>query len=199
MKIEQRSEHIRPQILPFPFRLQEITPQDIERLFDRRVGTYVSALHSIEKYTSFFKRIAPPVLLVRLERAMGENYSWAEGLFDRKFAEDIKDFTNFMEEKRYPSQAKGLFARWACATVADELRRIGEIHPNPRPQQSLLLAARRVILYGAKVTQELGEEALDPEWVRQLAHDAMWEENPLLLQEKLRQFVENPPRATNLS
>ncbi|KKS03965.1 hypothetical protein A2W70_01850 [Candidatus Curtissbacteria bacterium RIFCSPLOWO2_02_41_11] len=149
-----------------------------------------------------FQRIFPAPAPIK-EKLGYEHYRNGEVKFDEKLRDFVNSILN-QEGKDWPAERKSQFVRWTCKSAVSSLL----IHiiarqlfscKNPRITESLLLTARRTLLFGAESTQQIQGITIDRQWLNELTSEVIDLRNihqllqPSTLKGKLERFVHRPP------
>lgn len=165
-----------------------------EDVLHSRVKNHIRGLVRAEVVTGWGLVILPSQIV---EHWINEAYARRENYFDNwvhRFSLGFADRGGYIEEwNHWNAKGRARYARWVCATVAEDLKIGAKIADNQRLQQSLVLTARRAIRLGVQMTESDGDIPISTEWLGTLMGVVL---NPDMdLTDELKwTFINNPPR-----
>lgn len=161
-------------------------------------SNYAARLRVVED----IQRILPSPPPIK-EKWQNQDYRKYEVEFDKKLGQ-LVNRTLVKEGKNWPVERKSQFVRWTCENAVSSL--LISIIPSqffscekPRITESLLLTARRTLLFGAESTQQIQGITIDRQWLNELISEVTDLKNihqllqPSPLRGKLERFVHRPP------
>lgn len=131
-----------------------------------------------------------------IEHFINQDYARKENRFDAWLRYFSLGFSHegFIDEwEHWNDEGKARYARWVCATAAEDLKIGTRTADNQRLQQSLVLTARRAIRLGEQRTEFHEGIPISTEWLGTLMNVVL---NPDIdLTEDLKwKFINDPPR-----